>query len=161
MKLIDKSAVMAEIEKIIADETESIKTFEHSKNVSERQRSNARIEMLMYIRSLLDTLEVKEVKLPSPRFPHLNNIVDKVFGTGNLESLEYEEAEQLVLLAKEELLKDLEVKEVDLKNELKEDWLFADKTEVDCLECMCLTEDMFVSIAKKYFQLGLKARKGK
>ena len=67
MKLIDKSAVMAEIEKIIADETESIKTFEHSKNVSERQRSNARIEMLMFIRSLLDTLEVKEVDLEKER----------------------------------------------------------------------------------------------
>ena len=51
----------------------------------------------------------------------------------------------------------LEVKEVDLEKELKEDWLFADKTEVDCLESMCLTEDMFVSLAKKYFQLGLKA----
>jgi hypothetical protein len=54
----------------------------------------------------------------------------------------------------------LEVKEVDLKKELKEDWLFADKTEVDCFESMCLTEDMFVSLAKKYFQLGLKAQKG-
>lgn len=54
----------------------------------------------------------------------------------------------------------LEVKEVDLENELKEDWLFADKTEVDCLECMCLTEDEFVSLAKKYFKLGLKTMKG-
>jgi len=27
---------------------------------------------------ILDTLEVKEIKLPNPRFPHLNNIVDKV-----------------------------------------------------------------------------------
>lgn len=53
-----------------------------------------------------------------------------------------------------------DVKEVDLENGLKEDWLFADKTEVDCLECMCLTEDMFVSLAKKYFELGLKAQKG-
>lgn len=51
-------------------------------------------------------------------------------------------------------------KEVDLENELKEDWLFADKTEVDCFECMCLTEDMFVSLAKKYFELGLKIQKG-
>ena len=55
----------------------------------------------------------------------------------------------------------LEVKEVDLEKELKEDWLFADKTEVDCLECMCLTDEMFVSLAKKYFELGLKAQKGK
>lgn len=46
----------------------------------------------------------------------------------------------------------------DLEKELKEDWLFADKIEVDCLESMCLTEGMFVSLAKKYFELGLKAR---
>lgn len=59
------------------------------------------------------------------------------------------------------IINTLEVKEVDLEKEIKEDWLFADKTEVDCLECMCLTEGMFVSLAKKYFQLGLKAQKGK
>lgn len=56
---------------------------------------------LVSLRNSLDTLEVKEVeesKLPNPRFPHLDNIVDKVFGTGNLESFEYEEAKQLVLL---------------------------------------------------------------
>lgn len=63
MKLIDKAAVVAEIENTIADETESIKSFERSKNVSEVQRSNARISVLEYVRSLLDTLEVKEVDL--------------------------------------------------------------------------------------------------
>lgn len=56
------------------------------------------------------------------------------------------------------ILNTIKVKEVDLEKELKEDWLFADKTEVDCLESMCLTEDMFVSLAKKYFELGLKAK---
>ena len=60
---IDKSALVAEIEKMIADETESIKSFEHGKNVSEVQRSNVRIDMLMHIRSLIDTIEVKEVDL--------------------------------------------------------------------------------------------------
>lgn len=59
---IDKSAVVAEIEKIISDDTESIKSFEHNKNASEVQRSNARIGVLTYLRSLLDTLEVKEVQ---------------------------------------------------------------------------------------------------
>lgn len=57
------------------------------------------------------------------------------------------------------ILDTLEVKDVDLKNELKEDWLFADKIEVDCLESMCLTEDMFASLAKKYFELGINTRK--
>ena len=63
VQYIDKDALAAEIEKIIADETESIKTFEHSKNVSEVQRSNARLSVLEHIRSFLDTLEVKEVDL--------------------------------------------------------------------------------------------------
>lgn len=57
-------------------------------------------------------------------------------------------------------LNSTEVKEVDLEKEIKEYWLFADKTEVDCLESMCLTEDIFVSLAKKFFELGLKAQKG-
>ena len=60
MKLIDKDALVAEIETIIVDETESIKSFEHSKNVSEVQRSNARISLLEHMRSFLDTIEVKE-----------------------------------------------------------------------------------------------------
>lgn len=63
MKLIDKDAVLAELEKIIADENESIKSFEHGKNVSEVQRSNARIGVLMHLRSLLDTFDAKEVDL--------------------------------------------------------------------------------------------------
>ena len=63
IQYIDKDAIVAEIEKIIADETESIKFFEHSKNSSELQRSNARIGLLEYIHSLLDTIEVKEVDL--------------------------------------------------------------------------------------------------
>jgi hypothetical protein len=58
--LIDKGALVAEIEKIIADETESIKSFGHSKNASEVQRSNARIGVLMHLRSFLDTLETKD-----------------------------------------------------------------------------------------------------
>jgi len=70
------------------------------------------------------------------------------------------EGDKVVLTKLLSFIDTLEAKEVDLKNELKEDWIFADKTEVDCLECMCLTEDMFVSLAKKYFELGLKAQKG-
>ena len=59
---INKDALVAEIKKIIADETESIKCFERRRNVSEVQRSNARIGVLMHLRSLLDTLEVKELQ---------------------------------------------------------------------------------------------------
>ena len=60
---IPKSVVLAEIEKVIDDENESIKSFEHRKNVSEVQRSNARIGILIHIRSLIDTFEAKEVDL--------------------------------------------------------------------------------------------------
>ena len=38
-----------------------------------------------------------------PRFPQYDNIVEKVFGAGNLEGWERDEAEILVALAKEEL----------------------------------------------------------
>ena len=78
--LIDKDALVAEIEKIIADETESIKSFEHSKNVSEVQCSNARISILMHIHSFIDTLEVKEVDLDNEYteevYSHLDSIKD-------------------------------------------------------------------------------------
>lgn len=52
-----------------------------------------------------------------PRFPQYDNIVEKVFGAGNLEGWERDEAEILVALAKEELLKSLqqEQPEVDLE----------------------------------------------
>jgi hypothetical protein len=60
---IDKAAAVAEIDEIIADETESIKCFERSRNVCEVTRSNARISVLTHLRSLFDTLEVKEVDL--------------------------------------------------------------------------------------------------
>ena len=58
-------------------------------------------KLLVFINSLQE-----ETK---PQFPNYESVVDKVFGAGNLESWEYKEAEKLVFLAKEELLKDLEV----------------------------------------------------
>lgn len=50
------------------------------------------------------------------RFPNYDNIVEKVFGSGNLESWEYDEAKALVALAKEELLNDLQ------KNQKPVEW---------------------------------------
>lgn len=47
---------------------------------------------------------------PKVRFPHEKDIVDKVFGAGNLDGWEYDEAKALVELAKEELLKDIKPK---------------------------------------------------
>ena len=147
---IDKSAVVAEIKRRINEI--NLDTIEDWRYRLQREHD---IEVMKNILSLIDTLEIKEVeesKLPSPRFPHLNNIVDKVFGTGNLESLEYEEAEQLVLLAKEELLKDLEVREVDLEKEL-------DSMITPELKLHKALPSLF-DVAKHFFELGLKAQKG-
>lgn len=133
------------------------KRLERNNSYSEKgsaawERDKALYDAYNSLLSSLDTLEVKESKLPNPRFPHLNNIVDKVFGTGNLESLEYEEAEQLVLLAKEELLKDLEVKEVDLEKEL-------DSMITPELKLHKALPSLF-DVAKHFFELGIKAQKG-
>lgn len=60
------------------------------------------------ILSLVDSLQQE------PRFPQYDNIIDKVFGAGNLEGFEYHEAEMLVALAKEELLKSLQQEQEDM-----------------------------------------------
>lgn len=52
-------------------------------------------ELLEYVSSLQQ----------EPSFPQYDNIVDKVFGAGNLDGWERDEAEMLVALAKEELLR--------------------------------------------------------
>lgn len=102
-ELIDKSAIVDEIEKLIADETESIKSFEHSKNVNEVQRSNARIGVLTHLRSLLNTLEVKEID------EMIHTIIaeccDWLASCTNLSHNEIEDCRNLMLTAKEEQLK--------------------------------------------------------
>lgn len=141
---IPKDAVVTEIENLLDKGR-----YHEEYDCAYRDGNNS---ALYALKGKLNTLEVKEIKLPSPRFPHLNNIVDKVFGTGNLESLEYEEAEQLVLLAKEELLKDLEVKEVDIEKEL-------DSMITPELKFHKALPSLF-DVAKHFFELGLKAQKG-
>lgn len=97
---IDKSALLAEIDK-------RIKVLQ--KQPHENHKTICHLDSL---KQYLNTLEVKEVEnMPNIRFPHYEDIVEKVFGAGNLEFFEHEQAEQLVSLAKEELLKDLEVKD--------------------------------------------------
>ena len=154
---IPKSAVLAEIENLLDKGR-----YHEEYDCAYRDGNNG---ALYALKNKLNTFEVKEVeenKLSNPRFPHLDNIVDKVFGTGNLESWEYEEAEQLVLLAKEELLKDLEVKEVDLDfqrfaKEMKSVFsLPSSKTENTEEE----TLNWEYTIAKHFYSLGFKAQKG-
>ena len=146
---LPKAAVVAEIKKRKKEAESNCGGY---KSYDEHHCNACIVGFYEEFLEILDTLEVKEIKLPSPRFPHLNNIVDKVFGTGNLESLEYEEAEQLVLLAKEELLKDLEVKEVDLEKEL-------DSMITPELKLHKALPSLF-DVAKHFFELGLKAQKG-
>lgn len=63
MELIDKADVVAEIKRIMDAENESINSFEHHRNTSEKQQYNARMALLERILFLLNTLEVKDVNL--------------------------------------------------------------------------------------------------
>ena len=63
MELIDKADVVAEIKRIMDAENESINSFEHHRNTSEKQQYNARMALLERILFLINTLEVKEVDL--------------------------------------------------------------------------------------------------
>jgi len=60
---IDKSAVVAEIKRIVDVENESIKSFEHHRNTREKQQYSTRMDLLERILSFINTLEVKEVDL--------------------------------------------------------------------------------------------------
>lgn len=60
---VNKSDIVAEIKRIMDTENENINSFEQHRNTSEKQRYNARMALLEYILSFLNTLEVKEVDL--------------------------------------------------------------------------------------------------
>ena len=64
--------------------------------------------------AIKDILDIIASFQQEPRFPQYDKIVDKVFGAGNLEGFEYREAEMLVALAKEELLKSLQQERPDV-----------------------------------------------
>ena len=96
MKLIDKDAVLARMDNIIADENESIKSFEHGKNVSEVQRSNARIGVLTHLRSSIDSLEVKEIDLEKEMDKEWNKCepIDEGMGL-EIASIEHEQFDNI------------------------------------------------------------------
>lgn len=90
-----------------------------------RQEIERRIKVcencnLTELKDLLDFLDT--LQEPGCRFPQYDDIVEKVFGMGNLESWEYSEAEQLVNLAKEELLESLQKSDINLDEEI-DSWL--------------------------------------
>lgn len=57
---VNKSDIAAEIKRIMDAENQSINSFEHHRNASEKQRYNARMALLEHILSFLNTLEVKK-----------------------------------------------------------------------------------------------------
>lgn len=84
-------------------------------------------ELVSWIKKQKQDVEPKPVEI---RFPHYNDIIEKVFGACNLESWEYKEAESLVHLAKEELLK-------DLQEQKPKDWSKEDETMMqNILDCL-------------------------
>ena len=148
MKLIDKDALVAEIERLISNGKIKCQQSQENDDQVCYIAWSENIAAYRKILSFLNTLEVKEAdNMPNIRFPHYKSIVEKVFGASNLESFEYEEAEQLVSLAKEELLKDLEVKEVDYEKEYRKFLKGFNGNSVP-------------EAAKHFFELGLKAQKG-
>lgn len=93
MKYIDSEKLLAEIER--------------------RRLSNRYIDTEGYENELLEIITSLQQE---PRFPQYDNIVEKVFGAGNLEGWERDEAEMLVALAKEELLKSLQQEQPKVQN---------------------------------------------
>ena len=148
---IDKNALVAEIERI---------KKEDYYNIHDEDDGFVR-NALDKVLSSIDTLEVKEVdNMPNISFPQYKSIVEKVFGAGNLESWEYSEAEQLVLLAKEELLKDLEVKKVNLEKVFLDEYSKF-SNDVDAMD-YAFPIDLadYKDFAKHFFELGIKVQKG-
>ena len=79
--------------------------------IERRRLSNRYIDTEGYENELLDLIDSLQQE---PRFPQYDNIVEKVFGAGNLEGWERDEAEILVALAKEELLKSLQQEQAEV-----------------------------------------------
>lgn len=98
MKYIDADKLIAEIKRLDKENKELLKSG-----------GSIGREFLFGIGAgYVDVIKIIASLQQEPRFPQYDNIVDKVFGAGNLEGFEYHEAEMLVALAKEELLKSLQ-----------------------------------------------------
>lgn len=107
---IPADKLIAEIRRIVEEETPISKGSYYYHGVADTADK---------LLSFIDSLQQE------PRFPQYDNIVDKVFGAGNLEGFEYREAEMLVALAKEELLKSLQQEQTVTKEPIShlEHWL--------------------------------------
>lgn len=83
------------------------KYIDVEKLVAEIERQNVDKKVIEPLIRIITSLQQE------PRFPQYDNIVEKVFGAGNLEGWERDEAEILVALAKEELLKSLQQEQTE------------------------------------------------
>ena len=195
---IDKAAIIAEIEKIMDEEKESINSFEHHKNESEKQRYNARMALMEHILHFLDTLEVKEVNeelaetymqvfekkfpiLPTlkgkqlDKFKNFLNRCRQIFGLQEfgIRPVQAKLFEKLALLWAAWGAENLQgigqvegepdvVKEMGLEKELEtlDNLLYdLDGVAVKGTSSYLTVEDV-KDIAKRFFELGLKAQEG-
>lgn len=112
MKYIDADRLRAEIEnkrsEIVA------KALDPDADIERVASAKYKKDALSDAISIIDSLQ------QDPRFPLYDNIVEKVFGAGNLDGWERDEAEILVALAKEELLKSLQQEQIPTEREIAE-----------------------------------------
>lgn len=101
MKYIDADKLKAEIERL----DEEYRTLRVNGTIEEAKAADLVVHVIHGLSNFIRSLQQE------PRFPQYDNIVEKVFGAGNLEGWERDEAEMLVALAKEELLKSLQREE--------------------------------------------------
>lgn len=118
MKYIDSDRLKAEIERLSS---------------GEHPIEYERVEKLAYNRALSEVEDIISSLQKEPCFPQENNIVEKVFGAGNLESWEYREAEMLVALAKEELLKSLQQEQPEVGLNISKFCQPVPKSIADCV----------------------------
>lgn len=177
-ELIDKAAVIAEIKRIMDAENENINSFEQHRNTSEKQRYNTRMSLLGHILSFLNTIEVIDPYEECVQYASIKagiqahaetysfNIESELFNQLSKEQQELwrKEIEQACISGGEvgvELAKDprykenVEVKEVDLEKEYEE------YVVNDPIFGSFITNDtMGMELAKYFFELGLKTKKG-
>jgi hypothetical protein len=115
---------------------------------------NSKTGALQEVQELITSLQQE------PRFPQYDNIVEKIFGAGNLEGWERDEAEMLVALAKEELLKSLqqEQPEVELERELRDYFSKWDYSSYDGVITMgngiVATLSSIQNVARHFYELA-------
>ena len=96
---------------------------------------------------------------PKVRFPHEKDIVDKVFGAGNLDGWEYDEAKALVALVKEELLKDFKEQPVcdgleeEITSYIKKHYHIRNDETLERGNDALTTYD-FAEIARHFYEIG-------